>query len=48
MEENLWLGGRYISVNWDMQGVNVRQREIRGSVVLKMRIVVEAINEDEK
>ncbi|KAJ2982366.1 hypothetical protein NQ176_g1444 [Zarea fungicola] len=40
MERREWLGGRYVSVNWDMPELISRQDEIVAGDMLKLRLVV--------
>jgi hypothetical protein len=40
-ERREWLGGRYLSVNWDMEEVERRKAEIGKGAVLKMRMVID-------
>jgi hypothetical protein len=39
-ERREWLGGRYVSVNWDMPEFIAKKNEIVQDDKLKMRIVV--------
>lgn len=39
-ERREWLGGRYVSANWDMEEVCGRRAEIEKGDLLKMRIAI--------
>ncbi len=45
-KERPWLGGRYVSVNWDMEELSARKEKIEASIVLKMRMVVDMVDEN--
>ena len=39
-EKRLWLSGRYLSANWDVDELCAKQKEIVKSDKLKMRMVI--------